>query len=62
MHADGLAYVKEAEWPNLFGPDGRGDGPRLRMTAAASVPDRILDDVIQAAEDCPGECIFIELG
>ena len=60
MHTDGLAYVKEAEWPNLFGPDGKGDEPKLQMTATAPFPDRLLDDVIQSAEDCPGECIFIE--
>jgi len=60
MHADGLAYVKETTWPNLLGPDGNGDGPKLQMTQTATIPDRLLDDVIQAAEDCPGECIFIE--
>jgi ferredoxin len=26
----------------------------------ADVPPRLLDAVILAAEDCPGECIFIE--
>jgi ferredoxin len=60
MHTDGLAYVKNAEWPNLLGPDGKGDGPRLQMTQTAEFPDTILEDVIEAAEDCPGECIFIE--
>ena len=61
MHADGLAYVKNAEWPNLFGPDGKGDSPKLQMgQGTASFPDSLLDDVIEAAEDCPGECIFIE--
>jgi len=60
MHTDGLAYVKDPSWPNLMGPDGKGDGPRLQMTQAADFPDSMLDDVIQAAEDCPGECIFIE--
>jgi ferredoxin len=60
MHTDGLAYVKNAEWPNLLGPDGKGDGPKLQMTQTAEFPDTILEDVIEAAEDCPGECIFIE--
>ena len=60
MHTDGLAYVKNAEWPNLFGPDGKGDGPKLQMIQTAEFPDTILEDVIEAAEDCPGECIFIE--
>jgi ferredoxin len=26
----------------------------------ANIPEAILEDVIEAAEDCPGECIFIE--
>lgn len=60
MHSDGLAYVKEPSWPNLMGPDGKGEGPRLKMTQTARFPDSMLDDIIQAAEDCPGECIFIE--
>jgi ferredoxin len=61
MHTDGLAYVKEPGWPNLMGPDGKGDGPKLQMAqGTAEFPDSILEDVITAAEDCPGECIFIE--
>jgi ferredoxin len=61
MHSDGLAYVKEPGWPNLMGPDGKGEGPRLQMAqGTAEFPDSILEDVITAAEDCPGECIFIE--
>jgi ferredoxin len=60
MHSDGLAYVKEPSWVNLFGADGKGSEPALQMTQTASFPDSMLDDVIQAAEDCPGECIFIE--
>jgi len=60
MHSDGLAYVKNPSWPNLLGPDGRGSEPKLKMTATAEFPDTMLDEVIQSAEDCPGECIFIE--
>lgn len=61
MHSDGLAYVKDVSWPNLYGPSGTGTKPALEMAAGtADVPDRLLDDVITAAEDCPGECIFIE--
>jgi ferredoxin len=26
----------------------------------ARVPDALIDDVIEAAEECPGECIMIE--
>lgn len=62
MHDDGLAYVKEPEWPNILGPDGTGPGPRLQMSAGtATVPDRLVDDVVEAADDCPGECIFLEV-
>jgi ferredoxin len=62
MHDDGLAYVKETSWPNLFGPDGTGTEPRLRMAeGTADIPDNLLDDVIEAADACPGECIFIDV-
>jgi ferredoxin len=61
MHDDGLAYVKEVAWPNLLGPDGSGPGPKYQMgEGLADVPDALLSDVIDAAEECPGECIFIE--
>jgi ferredoxin len=62
MHDDGLAYVKEPDWPTRFGPDGAPVGePALQMAAGtASVPDGLLADVIDAADECPGECIFIE--
>ena len=62
MHDDGLAYVKEPSWPNLLGADGKGDGPALQMQQTAEFGDNLLDSVIEAAEDCPGECIFIEEG
>ena len=63
MHDDGLAYVKEVSWPNRMGPDGAGDGtPKLKMAqGTAGVPDDLLADVIEAAEECPGECIFLEV-
>jgi ferredoxin len=28
----------------------------------ANIPDGQLEAVIEAAEECPGECIFIEAG
>lgn len=62
MHSDGLAYVKEVNWTNLMGPTGQGSGPALQMSEGmATVPDNLVEDVITAAEDCPGECIFIEV-
>jgi len=55
MSDDGLAYVKEVdETPNVR-------EPRLRMaTGLATIPDSLLDAVVESAEECPGECIFIE--
>ena len=26
----------------------------------ANIPDKFLDQVLDAAEECPGECIFVE--
>ena len=32
MHDDGLAYVKEADWPTMYGPDGSPAGePAYKM-------------------------------
>lgn len=58
MHDDGLAYVKEV------GDSGmEGGEPKLKMSSGlASVPERLEEAVIESAEECPGECIFIEPG
>jgi ferredoxin len=48
---DGLAYVKEG--PKVFNEPGGADG-------LAIIPEGQLDAVIESAEECPGECIFIE--
>ena len=62
MDDDGLAYVKEQAWPNRFGPTGEGSTPALRMgEGTAAIPDGLVNDVIEAAEECPGECIFIDV-
>lgn len=59
MHDDGLAYVKEADWPNIY--QGTGKDPKYKMAQGrANVPDELLADTIDAAEECPGECIFVE--
>lgn len=50
MEDDGLAYVVE---------DGRMVG-HGGPDALAGVPDELGEDVIEAAEECPGECIFLE--
>ena len=63
MHDDGLAYVKEPDWPNLYGPKGSPKGePVYKMSEGmATVPDEDIDGLIDAAEEGPGECIFIEV-
>jgi ferredoxin len=47
---DGLAYVKEGA--KVFGPGPEG---------LANVPAGQEDATIESAEECPGECIFIEI-
>lgn len=49
---DGIAYVIENSTP-LNDPGGSG--------SLAFVPPRHIDAVVQAADVCPGECIFIEI-
>jgi ferredoxin len=50
---DGLAYVKEGD--QVKNEPGGSAGLAL-------VPDDLEDAVTEAAEECPGECIFIEPG
>ena len=49
---DGIAYVMEA---------GRALNDPGSSGSLAVVPVRHVEKVINAAEDCPGECIFIEI-
>ena len=46
--SDGLAYVKQEE-----------DGDLLTEGAQADVSDRLRLDVIDAADECPGNCIHV---
>jgi ferredoxin len=48
---DGLAYVKEGT--DVKSAPGGVEG-------LAQVPSELEDAVTEAAEECPGECIFIE--
>jgi ferredoxin len=48
---DGLAYVKESD---QIRNDPGG------VAGMALVPEELEDTVAEAAEECPGECIFIE--
>lgn len=47
---DGLAYVKQGD--KVLNSPGGANG-------VAEVPDDVVDAVIEASEECPGECIFI---
>jgi ferredoxin len=53
---DGLAYVKEG---SLVYDGSAPDRPK-GADGLANFPDSMLDAVVEAAEECPGECIFIE--
>ncbi len=58
-HDDGLYYVKEVDWPDL--QNGQGGEPIYQMAEGmASVPDNLVEATIEASEECPGECIFLE--
>ena len=61
MHDDGLAYVKEASWGSIAGPAGGSDPALKGPDGTAAVPDNLVGDCVEAAEECPGECIFIEI-
>ncbi len=61
---DGLWIVKEEA--SIFGKtiifdgaEGDGQGPD-GARGVARVPDDQVDTVVEAAEECPGECIMIE--
>ena len=59
---DGLWVVKEdAKYfgATLVFDDSEGGGPE-GSRGVARVPDSLIDDVIESAEECPGECIMIE--
>ena len=49
---DGIAYVKQT---------GRVLNDPGSSGSLAVVPHRLQKNVVHAAEDCPGECIFIEV-
>lgn len=50
---DGLFYVRDV------GEKANPANPSKRMAQGlAYVPDNLLDAAIEAAEECPGECIF----
>ena len=61
---DGTWVVKEsAEFfgqPRVFdGGSGPGSGPD-GISGKARVPETLIEFVIEAADECPGECIFLD--
>ena len=60
LHEDGLAYVKLPSEKTPLDDEGqplhRGSGDLGTVAARADLIDRVKE----AAEECPGECIFIE--
>jgi len=58
---DGLFYVKESS--SNYGEEKLFDGVSNPAGAAgqARFPDGSIDVVVESAEECPGECIFIEV-
>ena len=52
-HDDGLFYVREVGTPVP-------KETTHRMGESVKVPDHLLEVVIEAAEECPGECIFLD--
>jgi len=61
---DGLWVVKEeasnfGESIVFDGADGNGHGPD-GARGVARIPDDQIDIAVEAAEECPGECIMIE--
>jgi ferredoxin len=63
VNDDGLWVVKEeaknyGEKIVFDGKEGKGHGPR-DSKGLARIPDRLLDSAIEAADECPGFCIFI---
>jgi ferredoxin len=52
---DGLAYVREGD--KIY---AASEGNPQGAEGLAGFGDNLLDAVVEAAEECPGECIFIE--
>jgi len=51
---DGLAYVREGA--TIY---AKAEGNSEGADGVADFPDSQLDIVVESAEECPGECIFI---
>ena len=69
-HSDGLWYVKDASWPSIYGPDvATQDGEPMVRHGNNRTTERdyvtftpaLMEAALESAEECPGECIFIEV-
>lgn len=64
MSDDGLAYVQmtPVNFPELSESykSELALGNPESARGVVPFPDKLMDSVIEAAEECPGECIFIE--
>jgi ferredoxin len=58
LHDDGLAYVKGIGQAALL--DDKGKTLYAGSNGQVEISTDLESDVKEAAEDCPGECIFIE--
>jgi ferredoxin len=65
MSDDGLAYVQMTpkNFPGLSEPYQAEAALGNPESARGMVPfpDKLLDEVVEAADECPGECIYIEV-
>jgi ferredoxin len=53
---DGLAYVRDGD--TVY---AEAKGHPQGAEGLAPIPENLLEAVIESAEECPGECIFIEV-
>jgi ferredoxin len=65
QRSDGTWAVKEdsshfGETVIFDGSSGPGHGPE-GIHGRARIPEELIESVIDAAEECPGECIYLEV-
>ncbi len=61
-HSDGLWYVKSPDMADIYvGTETPGE-PKYQMgDGTVEVPENLIDSVIESAEECPGECIMLDV-
>jgi ferredoxin len=58
---DGLAYVVEKDAKGVAKIFAAAKENPQGAEGLANIPDALLEAVIESAEECPGECIYIEV-